>query len=139
MTPEQRFLAKIQEDPDTGCWIWTAHRNRAGYGRFRSESGSTMLAHRWAYRHWVDGLPDPASGLVLHHRCQRGADGCVNPHHLVWRDLSGNARDNSHARKTHCPQGHPYDDRNTYRDGRGHRRCRECARTGLRRRRSKQP
>jgi hypothetical protein len=40
---------------------------------------------------------------------------------------------NKEVRKTHCPQGHPYDERNTYhvdrpdRPGRG-RRCRECNR-----------
>jgi hypothetical protein len=34
------------------------------------------------------------------------------------------------AAKTHCPQGHPYDETNTYIDTDGGRRCRECARAG---------
>lgn len=33
------------------------------------------------------------------------------------------------AVKTHCPQGHPYDEANTYvRPGTVHRKCRTCAR-----------
>lgn len=31
------------------------------------------------------------------------------------------------AEKTHCPQGHPYDEANTYRSN-GHRQCRTCRR-----------
>lgn len=34
-----------------------------------------------------------------------------------------------HTAKTHCPQGHPYDDENTYRTSLGKRMCRECGRT----------
>lgn len=37
------------------------------------------------------------------------------------------------ARKTHCPAGHPYDESNTWRSGRGGRFCRACA--AIRRRR----
>lgn len=33
-----------------------------------------------------------------------------------------------HAAKTHCPQGHPYDQENTYRHPRGDRQCRTCIR-----------
>lgn len=32
------------------------------------------------------------------------------------------------ANRTHCPQGHPYDEANTHIDPRGHRHCRECNR-----------
>lgn len=31
------------------------------------------------------------------------------------------------AMRTHCPQGHPYDERNTMRLGNGRRRCKTCA------------
>ena len=30
--------------------------------------------------------------------------------------------------KTHCPQEHPYDDKNTYIDSRGYRHCKTCRR-----------
>lgn len=39
--------------------------------------------------------------------------------------------------KTHCPQGHAYDDNNTYVDFTGSRRCRICRRHAVRRFRSK--
>jgi hypothetical protein len=36
--------------------------------------------------------------------------------------------------RTHCPQGHPYDEANTYRrKGRNNRMCRACARARMRR------
>lgn len=38
-----------------------------------------------------------------------------------------------HARKTHCPQGHPYDDENTYHMPGGGRDCKECVRARGRR------
>lgn len=53
---------------------------------------------------------------------------------LRWGTFSENEADklshgrNPFANKTHCPQGHPYDESNTYRDPKGTRRCRECAR-----------
>jgi len=34
----------------------------------------------------------------------------------------------ANAEKTHCPQGHPYDEANTYRKPRGDRECRICRR-----------
>ncbi len=36
--------------------------------------------------------------------------------------------------KTHCPEGHAYDEANTYVDPRGSRQCRECRRAKDRRR-----
>jgi len=37
--------------------------------------------------------------------------------------------------KTHCPQGHPYDEGNTYRSAEGYRSCRTCRREADKRRR----
>jgi hypothetical protein len=39
------------------------------------------------------------------------------------------------ADRAHCPQGHPYDDANTYQNSRGHRACRACHRESEQRRR----
>ena len=33
-----------------------------------------------------------------------------------------------HRDKTHCPNGHPYDEANTYRYPNGQRKCRQCKR-----------
>jgi hypothetical protein len=47
------------------------------------------LAHRVYYEAAVGPVP---AGLVLHHVCGRGADGCVNPAHLVPVTPAQNAR-----------------------------------------------
>lgn len=53
---------------------------------------------------------------------------------LRWDTRSGNqldsVRNGTHhmARRTHCPQGHPYDSENTYVHPSGSRLCRECRR-----------
>jgi hypothetical protein len=39
--------------------------------------------------------------------------------------------------KTHCPQGHPYNEINTYVDSNGGRSCRTCRREWLRKREAK--
>jgi hypothetical protein len=51
---------------------------------------------------------------------------------LRWDTRSANERDKVHngnnhnARKTHCPQGHPYSPENTRIRPKGYRICREC-------------
>jgi hypothetical protein len=51
---------------------------------------------------------------------------------LRWDTKSANARDrrrhgtDAAARKTHCPQGHSYDEANTYLTKEGWRWCRTC-------------
>ena len=40
------------------------------------------------------------------------------------------------AARTHCPQGHEYDESNTYRNADGHRACRACKRERARERRA---
>lgn len=43
----------------------------------------------------------------------------------------------AHALRTECPQGHAYDEVNTYTDKRGHRSCKACAVDRMRARRAK--
>lgn len=62
---------------------------------------------------------------------------------LRWGTRSENIRDSvrhgTHfwAKKTHCPQGHPYSPTNTHMTSDGRRMCKECGRTQLRNRRSR--
>lgn len=132
----ERFWEKVHRTDD--CWLWTAALDAKGYGFFRGEPISTR-AHRVAYTLTVGPIP---KGLELDHLCRNRA--CVNPAHLepvvhrenVLRGDAGLARARLESAKTHCPQGHPYDDINTYRRSTGHRTCRSCARERAAARRS---
>ena len=112
--------------PELGrCWVWTGGL-ADGYGVF-SIKNRQHKAHILSYT-WAKGeIPE---GYERDHLCRNPP--CVNPDHLeavtgpenMLRGMSPWAKN---ARKTHCPQGHPYDEENTY-HYRGERHCRECAR-----------
>ena len=108
----ERFWAKVNKT-DT-CWLWTATRNRAGYGKFFVD-GKNRQSHRYAYELLTGPIP---VGLQLDHLCR--VRHCVNPDHLepvTCREnlLRGDTFQARNAAKTECPQGHPYDEVNTYR------------------------
>ena len=134
----KRFMAKVRVNPETGCWEWTASRNRKGYGRF-GMNRRNVLAHRAAYEHWVGPLPQWVGSkppeLQLDHLCK--VRHCVNPDHLelvthrehVMRGDSPDLTRVRFAAITHCPQGHEYTQDNTFirmRGGYTSRKCREC-------------
>ena len=110
--------------------MWQGWRDKEGYGGFSigAKSAGNARAHRWAYEHYRGPIPD---GLTLDHLCKTPS--CVNPDHLeavtsrenLFRANSFQARN---LAKTHCPQGHPYDEGNTYVDNDGARQCRACNR-----------
>lgn len=130
-TPEERFWAKVDKSGE--CWLWTANRLPSGYGVFGGGRGiGTILAHRFAYALAHGPIPE---GATIDHLCHTRE--CVRAEHLeaVSQAVNnGRARGNQfqrNAAKTHCPQGHPYDEGNTYilaRDGgtRTQRVCRIC-------------
>jgi hypothetical protein len=133
-TLEERLLEKIAVDVETGCWLWTAYTDPAGYGRIAtSAQPNPELAHRVSYRLYVGPIPE---GLTLDHLCR--VRRCVNPAHLEPVTLAENKRRGEslaaqNARKTHCPQGHPYDEANTHVTAQGYRDCRACNRERHRR------
>lgn len=115
-----RLFEKIAPMPD-GCWIWTAAVGGGGYGLVQW-NGRVQPAHRATYEALVAPIPRT---LVAHHECEQTF--CVNPAHLrivTQREnlLMGNGMGARHARKTHCPKGHPYDITNWD----GSRGCRSC-------------
>jgi hypothetical protein len=126
---EDRFWAKV--DKTESCWLWTAFTNRDGYGLF-SDGRRTNQAHRYSYELLVGPIPQ---GLTVDHVKSRGcvSRNCVNPAHLepvTNREnlMRGIGLAALNVIKQECPQGHPYDERNTY-VHRGQRLCRECRRT----------
>jgi hypothetical protein len=130
----RRFAAKLIIVSPDGCWLWRASHTAQGYAQFYCAHGGqsgprVTTGHKAAYEHWRGPVP---TGLVLDHEaCD--TRGCVNPWHLEPKThraniLRGGGATAHNAAVTHCPQGHPYDEANTYRAPRGHRMCRTCQR-----------
>lgn len=120
----ERFWAKVTAGP-AGCMMWTGGKTLGGYGMFAAETAHRgtiqEMAHRWAYEDKVGPIPD---GLDIDHLCRVRA--CVNPSHLEPVTRAENIR-RAAAIKTACPAGHPYTEDNTYRNEKGHRKCRTCS------------
>lgn len=137
---ELRFWLHVDRKGPTECWEWTAHRNQSGYGMV-DIAGKPRRAHRVSIFLATGRMP--AANEAVRHHCDNPP--CVNPAHLATgtpldnsRDMISRGRSRSGVRqseKTHCPQGHPYDDENT-RHKNGHRSCRTCARDRAKRNRS---
>lgn len=132
-SPMERFMHKVQHNPDSGCWDWIGGKSR-GYGHFGT-GGWQGGAHRWVYEQLRGPIPD---GLHLDHLCRNRA--CVNPDHLEpvtnhENMLRGNTFQGINVRKTHCDHGHEFTPENTYhRPDRPHcRDCRTCRRLANRR------
>jgi hypothetical protein len=121
----ERIWAKIERW--NGHWLWIAGRHANGYGGIKV-NGRYLKAHRVVYELLVGPIPD---GLELDHLCR--VRFCVNPSHLEPVTHLENVRRSpiGNGAKTHCPQGHLYDEANTYRR-RGRRECRTCHRLAMR-------
>lgn len=145
----ERFWSKVDKGGDGGCWRWTGNLSDGGYGRFWTKAPGEKVkshqAHRWAYEQLVGPIPD---GMTLDHLCHErqacsGGDGCphrrcVNPQHLAIAPMGENVnRGNPNWRqrlsRTHCPKGHPFDEKNTYHAPDGSRHCRACGAANARR------
>jgi hypothetical protein len=109
---QDHFMSKVLIS-DAGHWIWTGKPRKDGYGTFYwplFEGRKQRLAHRVSYELFRRPLASPKE--VIDHLCRTPS--CVNPDHLdpcaqkvnILRGVGASA---SHALKTHCPEGHPYD------------------------------
>ena len=73
---EERFFAKVNFEPMSGCWLWSGATNKQCYGSFHLGK-EMVLAHRFSLE--LHGVQIPA-GLVVDHLCR--VPSCVNPQHL---------------------------------------------------------
>lgn len=113
-----RFEALVSPEPMSGCWLWLGGGD---YSSFWADGHLTHVGHRVSYEHFVGLIPP---GLTLDHKCRVHC--CVNPAHLEpvtnhVNILRGIAPAALNARKTACPNGHPYEV-----NSRGWRICRQC-------------
>lgn len=79
LTESQRFWQKVICQSAKDCWFWSACCDGKGYGMFRLCSRQQVHAHAFAYREVIGPVP---TGKELHHTCNNGHIGCVNPFHL---------------------------------------------------------
>jgi len=125
-----RFEAKLTDGPGD-CWLWTASKDRDGYGHFWPRQKAYRRAHRWSYEYHIGPIPD---GLQLDHLCRNRA--CVNPYHLEpvsarTNTLRGTSFAAVYADAEACIRGHEFTPENTRMQRRKSgvsRQCKECDR-----------
>jgi len=114
----------------TSCWLWTGAVSSSGYGSVNIK-GKRYSPHRLAYEVWKGKIP---AGHQIRHTCDNRL--CIRPSHLLTgthkdnaadREERGRGRHPHNTNKTHCPQGHEYE------EAYGQRICRTCRRETSRR------
>ena len=109
------------------CWVWLGALNSRGYGHLRRFG----YAHRLSWEMLRGPIP---TGMTIDHLCRKRR--CVRPDHLEVVTRAENVRRENTSRRK-CPQGHEYDDANTY-VYKGKRGCRTCRAEQRRRSRNNQ-
>lgn len=115
----------IQYEPNTGCSLWIGDNVKGGYGRI-CINRKKLLAHRVMYYLYKGDIP---KSMTIDHVCNNPF--CVNPIHLQAISMKDNTMRGSsfskiNSLKTHCPQHHEYDEKNTFKYKDGRRGCRAC-------------
>lgn len=130
---ERRMRKKTIIDPITGCWLFSGALTKAGYGVIRT-NGRNLYVHRVSAAIYLDYELFDSEHQVNH------KDICLHTNCWWYEHLYiGTQAENIHdsimnglhvsvieLQKTHCPQGHPYNEENTIIDKEGHRYCRVC-------------
>lgn len=122
LADSDRLRARVQariEISDSGCWIWQAGTNGAGYARI-SVKGASVSVHRLSYVLFKGPIPD---NKPLDHLCRNTL--CVNPAHLEPVTQVENVVRGIAVRKPTCRHGHVS-------TGRRQDRCIRCRAEGNR-------
>lgn len=108
-------------------WIWIGAKGRYGHLYYKDKY---ELAHRISAYLYLNF--DLKSNLFVLHKIECHNPLCVNPEHLYIGTSSDNVIDSvynnthHHSRKTHCRNGHEFNNINTYHWKNGWRSCRIC-------------
>lgn len=99
------FNQYVDKRGPNDCWLWTASKNKQGYGRFFKRFGKQKYAwatHRlaWMFR-YNTRIPD---GLICCHTCDNPS--CVNPYHIFLSTHKYNVQDSKNKGRFR-PWGHP--------------------------------
>jgi len=142
---EDKFWSSLEITP-SGCWESILAKGKNKYGT-RSFRGKPSGSHRIAFTLIYGEIPN---GSIICHTCDNPA--CANPYHLYegsYRDNMIDAverqRHNSisrpdarpHKNKTHCVNGHVYNNETTYKRPGSGRGCRICRRVAMLKHRNK--
>jgi hypothetical protein len=130
----ERIMSRVRV-LDNGCWEYLGCTNH-GYAWVSTDTRNHPVHGHQAVYEAVNGpVPD---GFHIHHACHKpeGCAGgpscrrCVNPDHLKAVTCKENIKAGCSGvlgkGKTHCPQGHLYNEENSYIYKGTHRLCRKC-------------
>lgn len=121
------FWKRVDPCRTDGCWQWTGYIGKSnGYAYLGATPAHWILGGKspdgWDWDHLCHNADILCQGgKNCHHRS------CVNPEHLELVPHSVNVQRGRNPRraKTHCPQGHAYDEANTAWH-KGWRYCKTC-------------
>jgi hypothetical protein len=92
---EEHFWSKVRKG--AGCWLWTAGKYGAGYGRFHIRRHAIRASRAaWLFTYGV--IP---RGLHVLHTCDNPL--CVNPAHLFLGTHRDNMRDMAIKKRAKTP------------------------------------
>ena len=117
------FMERLELDPSRGCLMFRGATYK-GTAFLRTPGGPVKKLARIVYEHAYGTQP---RSVAIVQTCGSGA--CGELTHLKAGTVSaailaGRGEGALNARKAACKRGHPFDDKNTYFDPAGRRRCR---------------
>lgn len=103
----ERFATKYIPEPNSGCWLWTARLEKAGYGSMArggkiARGAGGIGAHRASWLIHKGPIPD---GMFVCHHCD--VRSCVNPDHLYLGDCKKNLSDAATRKRMAWGERHP--------------------------------